>query len=102
MLFVEIAAGKMPVIYRSKMQLYLVARKYLLDCYVFSSKAHAMRCLKSWPDRYEFAKKVEFVLLEMPTVPQLHYVQRKAKRKRTTAHLLSTDDIDFSGDFSDE
>lgn len=90
MIFVEISAGAEPVIYRSKKRLYLVAKKYLLDCYTFSSKAHALRRLKAWPDRYEFSERVFLKLLEMPTVPQLYHVQRKAERKRTTAQILSS------------
>lgn len=89
MLWVEIAAGASPVIYQSKRRLYLVSRKYLLKCYAFGNKAHAFQMLKKHPDRYEFSKFIQIVLLEMPTVPQIYWVQRRKLRKHVSQQIQS-------------
>ena len=89
MLWVEIAAGAEPVIYRSKRRLHLVSSKYLLKCHAFTCKAHALQMLKKHPDSYEFSKFIRVALLEMPTVPQFHWVQRRRLRKRVSQQIQS-------------
>lgn len=109
-LFVEIAAGHEPVIYRSKRRLSLVPKKYLLKCYKFACKAHALQRLKKYPDRYEFGGFVERALRETPTIMQLHYVERRPMRRRVKGWIESNqpaaplaevepDDIEEEGDY---
>lgn len=81
MLWIEIGAGRIPVIYTAEKRRYLVKPRELLKCYMFRCKADALQKLKNTPYKYEFAEIIRTALLEMPTIPEVRHVERrKAKR----------------------
>jgi hypothetical protein len=89
MLWVEVAAGVEPVIYRAEKRRYLVPPKSLLKCYMFRCKAHALLMLKTRPDRYEFAKVIYRTLRETVTIPEVYHVQRRKERRRVGNYIKS-------------
>lgn len=89
MLWIEIAPGADPVIYRAKKRRFLVSPKHLLKSYMFRSRAHALRMLKRFPDHYEFADVLQVALREIVTIPEVHHVQRKKERRRVRLSIES-------------
>lgn len=81
MLWVELAGGVGPIIYRSKKCLRLVKPEHLIARYCLPIKAGALRKLKSTPDQFEHSQLVRDSLLSMDTVQPVAWVQRKRLRK---------------------
>lgn len=81
MLWIEIGAGVEPLLYMAKRRRYLIPQKYLVKCYRFRCKAHALLMLKKHPDRYEFSKLIQITLRETETIPRVHHVERRKIRR---------------------
>jgi len=104
-LFIEIAPGVDPVIYKSKCRLYLVPRKYLLACYVFACKAQALQLLTKYPSRFEFGKAAQSALRSLPSIQPVHWVQRQPIRRGLRGWIESHQTApydDFSIDYGEE
>lgn len=88
-LYVEVAGGIEPLIYRSKRNLYLVPSEFKLARYKFACKAHALQAIKRHPSRYEYGAFIVRALLETPTIQQWHFVERKRLRRWVRALIAS-------------